>query len=174
MKKGPEDWRKNAELIRARGRECVSEYVRDRTGIKRPDGMDEIYVKDFPAAWFQFAFSHGHDPERFLTPHEGFKRLSPEEQKKCLADLAARCRDAPKNGRPFHGALRQAATVGCYFYDAWRAENQENGINDYGHRSEMKYIAAEAVVEDYFAWMFATPKFAWPKTLSRLSIWWSN
>ena len=44
---------------------------------------------------------------------------------------------------------------------ATRGENQKSGINDYGHRSEMRDIAAQAIIEDLFAWMLETPKFAW-------------
>jgi hypothetical protein len=40
-------------------------------------------------------------------------------------------------------------------------KTKKNGINDYGRRGEMKDFAVRAVVEDFFAWMFATPKFAW-------------
>jgi hypothetical protein len=75
-----------------------------------------------------------------------------------------------KNGRPREETSRSAATIAFYFYEAWREENQKHKVNDYGHREEMKDYAAEAVVEDMFAWLIES-KYAWrlgkAKTVSK-------
>jgi hypothetical protein len=149
------DWRKNGEVVRERGRQCIFEYARKEL---RPGA--EFVPLWIPAEWFKFGFVNGYEPERWLTWGEQFKRLTPEERLEWRKESFARD-DEPKNGRPFGGATRQAATIACWFYEAWRKENQRSGIKDYGRRGEMKYLAAEFIVLDFFAWMFAVPKFAW-------------
>jgi hypothetical protein len=146
MKPVDVEWRKTGDLVRARGRDCVSEYAK-----RRSKGSNwEIYVISFPVDWLRSGFANGYDPDQ----HNRFKKLEP-------GALSHRTDEGTKNGRPFDGACRQAATVACYLYEAWRVENKKRGINDYGCRMEMRDFAARAVAEDFFAWMFSTPKFAW-------------
>ena len=116
---------------------------------------------DIPIEYIGRSFVTGWDPECFLANWEVVARLSPEERHRIHEELWASFREPEKNGRPVNIAARQAATLACCFYTAWRDENRQLAINDYGHRSEMRDLAATAVIEDMFAWMLETPRDAW-------------
>jgi hypothetical protein len=154
------DWRGVGTVIRKRGQQTLDGY--GRRHLLRFEGRDLGYgVVDIPLDYMRRAFTTGWDPEVFLARWEVIERLSPEERYHLFEEHAAACREPEKNGRPVKVAARQAATLACYFYDAWRNENRQLAINDYGHRSEMRDLAARAVVEDMFAWMLGSKKDAW-------------
>jgi hypothetical protein len=156
-------WRVTGDIVRERGRRCLSEYAQKYlcSGVRDDDPLYRICVIDVPIDWLKSGFVDGYDAELFLSPQERYAKLSPQQRQENQEASLNRCREPEKNGRPIGVASRQAATAACYFYEAWRTEHRKKGINDYGHRSEMRDIAAQAVIEDLFAWMFGTPKFAW-------------
>ena len=139
------DWRETGEIIRKRGRRFVSECAKKELA-QHPDASG--CTLDIPVDWFA---------EGFLTDGACFVRRRPTREEIDALMYA----DHPPNGRPREDGTRQAATVAHYFYDAWRSENEKRAIRDYGHRGEMKQYAAEAVVEDYFAWLQLSDKYAW-------------
>jgi hypothetical protein len=149
------DWRGVGLIVRKRGQQSLDEYVR-KYFSPSPGRRCEYLILSIPVEYLKVGFSAGYSPEVFLTPTEIYARHSPEERRR-LSDAFL---EAEKNGRPINVASRQAATVACYFYDAWRNENRQLAINDYGHRGEMRNMAAEAVVEDMFAWMLGS-QYAW-------------
>ena len=157
------DWRDVGLTVRKRGQQSLDEYVRKCLSPFAGRKDEYMYhVLDVPIEYLKVGFAAGYNPEVFLTQQELYARLSPEERRQRWTDEALNeCREPEKNGRPINVAARQAATAACYFYDAWRNENRQLAINDYGHREEMRNIAACAVVEDMFAWMLGSPKYAW-------------
>ena len=78
-----------------------------------------------PVDWLAAGFVGVYDPLRFIK-----RRMSPKELMQSQIELDSR------NGRPRNDTSRTAATVACYFYEAWRGENKKRGTNDYGHRRE--------------------------------------
>jgi hypothetical protein len=166
------DWREVGEIIRERGREFVSSYAKWELS-STSDGA----TLDIPIAWFAEGFlkdrarftKHKVTPEeywsRYLTRDWYWSRYANPDSKRSypLDDFAD---DDPQNGRPRDEASRQAATVACYFYEAWRCENEKRGLKDHGNRREMKDYAAQAVVEDFFAWLYLTPphRYSWRAT----------
>jgi hypothetical protein len=111
--------------------------------IKAGCDPDEIHLIEIPLVWLADGFVNGYDSSRFTN----------EEYRKWLKGLPETRWD-DLNGRPTGDVRRVAATLACYFYDTWRTENCKHGIQDYGHRGEMKDDAAKYVVEDFFAWRF--------------------
>jgi hypothetical protein len=77
------------------------------------------------------------------------RQLSRGEQAELARALVHRA--APiKRGRP--KSLEQLnkaewAKFALFFYQAWRDLNEENGVDDWGHRDEMKQQACQFVVE---------------------------
>jgi len=141
-------WREVGEIIRERGRQFVSTYAK-----KELSWTDSGATLDIPVAWFA---------EGFLTDEACFtrQRLTPDEIKAKYGN------DEPNNGRPRDETARTAATLACFFYEAWRGENEKRGLKDFGHRSAMKDYAAQAVVEDFFAWLYLSPphRYSWRAT----------
>jgi hypothetical protein len=144
-------WREGGEVVREQGRRFLSEYAKNHLS-RQEDGADSIL--DVPVAWLAVGFVSDYDPSRFVE-----RRVSRQE----LDVLCSGLLDYYENtsGRPRDDVSRAAATISCYFYEAWRNQNQKLGINDYGHRREMKDYAARSVVEDMFAWCLGFPKYAW-------------
>ena len=123
-------------------------------------------VIDLPLEYLKVGFAAGYDPKIFLTSREIYERRSPEERKRWVSEtreaVLAACRKPGKNGRPKrspHDRLRQWPSTTAKLGADENAQTAE--MNDYGHRREMRDIAAQAVVEDMFAWMFDNPKYAW-------------
>jgi hypothetical protein len=75
------------------------------------------------------------------------KPLSKEERRVIARKLPKRT-----SGRPKDHQLRAAASVACMFYNAWRSRNKKLAASDHGHCDEMKGLAAQWMVEDWFSW----------------------
>ena len=160
------DWRGLGVVVRQRAQLCLDAYVRKCLAPFANHPAEYFNsVIDLPLEYLKVGFAAGYDPKIFLTSREIYERRSPEERKRWVSEtheaVLAACRKPGKNGRPKNIAARQAAAVALYFCEAWHDENAQTAINDYGHRREMRDIAAQAVVEDMFAWMFDDPKYAW-------------
>ena len=134
-------WRENFSVVRQRWRDSLSEYASHcHREIIRDLSANEVGLVSVPIAWLVDGCAKALGSP--LLAHEFLN-----------ADLSSRWLKEPKpNGRPRGETTREAATVALYFYEAWLKENRKCGASDYGHRQEMKYFSAQAVVEDFFAW----------------------
>ena len=150
------DWRGTCELVRERLRQCLSEHAKRELGGRRQGLYPGVCLVGLPVAKLKSAFSDGSC---------GWPALIFRSDEEREAFISKRCHPEPEpDGRPRGEAVRAAATMALYFYDAWRTENKTRGIGDYGHRGEMKFLAAQAIVEDFFAWRFSKgvrPVFIW-------------
>jgi hypothetical protein len=142
------DWRETGKVIRERWRSCLSEHASSILAewSRYKDVDPETLLIELPVDWLSGGFANGYDPLRF----------SPERvRKRAQSRIESSHYDRDDlNGRPRGEATRAAATIAHYFYDEWVRENRKRGIVDYGHRGEMRDYAAEAIVEDFFAWRF--------------------
>ena len=147
------DWRGTFELVRERLRQCLK-HAKKELGGRRQGLYPGVCLIGLPVAKLKSAFS-----DDSCKWHALIFRSDEERE----AFISQRCHPEPElNGRPRGEAVRAAATMALYFYDAWRTENEERGIG--GHRGEMKFLAAQAIVEDFFAWRFCKgvrPIFLW-------------
>jgi hypothetical protein len=143
-------WREVGWLIRGRGRAFISDFVRRRLGSGHCLPRDWYFlIEDMPVIWMADGYEGCYDPARFNDRQRHRDNPAPDSYWE------------PKNGRPHNEVARAAATMAHYLYSAWRRENKEREIRDYGHRREMKDFAVEAVVEDIFALHFLNPKLSW-------------
>jgi hypothetical protein len=142
-------WRENEKVVRTRWRQCLSEYAKEyHADIIRDRGENEVSLVDLPIEWLADG----------CIKRLGSPRLAQQEYRKWLMSRPEQRWDEPEpNGRPRGETTRAAASVALHFYNAWLKEDQRMGLDDYGHRAEMKYLAAQAVVEDLFAWRIAPP-----------------
>ena len=153
------DWRETGEFLRQRWRKVLSEHaIESLSHWSQCKGFDadEPHLIGLPVHWLADGFANGYDSSRFSPERKRQHARKMIEQRYWSSD--------DLNGRPRGEAIRVAATLSCYFYDAWLAENQKQGINDYGHRAGMKDYAAEVIVKDYFAWRFGVgvrPVWVW-------------
>jgi hypothetical protein len=152
------DWRETGEAVRERGRQCLSDFAKKELG-GRPRIYPATCILGVPVASLAGVYENGED---YLCRVSAVIFRSPQEREAFYTRLCHRKTDL--NGRPRGEASRAAATVALFFYDAWHGENEKRGISDYGHRGEMKDIAARAIVEDLFAWRLGDgvrPTFVW-------------
>ena len=154
------DWRSAAALIQERGRVNVNRYVE-----AEHFGYQELI--SLPLRWFVKTYFEGDLPE-CRSP----LWFESQAEKLEWLDQALKGGLSVPNGRPRGNQARAAATLALRFYETWRAENDGQGISDFGCRLQMKQIAASAIVEDLHAWRFCEgihPKFLWeigePKSL---------
>jgi hypothetical protein len=56
-------------------------------------------------------------------------------------------RPTTQRGRPKHSWAQMCVHVAIKFYQDWKDANQRNGINDWGHRDEMKDEASRLAIE---------------------------
>src|SRR5262249_41404775 len=64
----------------------------------------------------------------------------------------------PKRGRPQQRLVRLCGSLAIDFYQRWKDGNRRNGINDWGHRKEMKDEACRLAIELVYPQQNA-PKF---------------
>jgi hypothetical protein len=103
-----------------------------------------VEIPEFQQAVMQYLKG---DPAK-LVEYLRSNTLSPDQQASLA--YALEVRDKPAKGRP--KSLRQMNIEGLaehamLFFRTWREQNDALGINDWGHRGEMKFQACEFAVE---------------------------
>ena len=63
--------------------------------------------------------------------------------------LTEQTEQTKQRGRPKRKWVRRCADVAIKFYQDWKDANRRNGINDWGHRDEMKDEASRLAIELY-------------------------
>jgi hypothetical protein len=84
---------------------------------------------------------------RGLTPVD--RNLLADTLADILPDQAERAKQTKQGGRPKHSWVQMCAHVAIKFYQDWKDATRRNGINDWGHRDEMKDEASRLAIELY-------------------------
>jgi hypothetical protein len=134
------DWRKNGEKLRA----LVSEEnCRSNAFV---DAIEEVLDREFSTAMHDLVMNHNR--KRLIEWLRSDQPLTVDERKYVANALeTALVPPLPRGrGRPRKWDVRWAARSARLFYERWRRFNQETGVYDYGHRSEMRDEAIRFVL----------------------------
>jgi hypothetical protein len=164
MGKVESNWREVGKRLREQRHERLVKHAAEcNMAVETPHGpviLPNDYYGDVAPGFRAALWGHFYRDDGFDSPLIPYllsdEPLGPIERRWLAALLVARERPRDRNGRPQDFDLRLAATLACHIYNAWRESNRDLGVIDQGHRGEMKDIAAQEVVEDFFAWRFTT------------------
>lgn len=137
----PKDWR-------TIGRDLEREW---RNGRKKPLPISkdaQFALLERPPSFTLCLLDYYNGDPANLIEYLRSGREMPDDFREQLAEAISNFHTKkPKRGRPKDRALRHALVAAQWFFQRWRAENDRQGINDWGHREDMKDESIRTAIE---------------------------
>jgi hypothetical protein len=126
------DWRETGERLK---REWFDLKGKNSAEFNRkyPDLLEQA-DRSFVNAVFDFAEGR---PKKLAEYLRSGRPLTPYNRDGLALAVEGKLTPQPKRGRPRNRMLQGAASGAESFYSHWRRENDQNDINDWGHRRAM-------------------------------------
>ena len=126
------DWRETGERLKREWFD-LQEKILAESNRKYPDLLEQA-ERSFVNAVFEFADGR---PKKLAEYLRSGRPLTPYDRDGLALAVEGKLTPKSKRGRPRNRMLQDAASGAESFYRNWRRENDQNGINDWGHRQAM-------------------------------------